>query len=359
MLIKKLLLFSSSLLLAEAQELVPVVSKNISRTVELPAELLPFLTVPIHARVSGYIQRVLVDRGSMVKPGQLLIELSAPEMQAQLAEQQAKIDAAESERVQAEANLAALQSTAERLRKAAQTPGAIAANELVQADKQVEAAQATVHSREQAKRSAEAAAQSIKEMEAYLKITAPFFGVVTERLAHPGALVGPNTAEPLLVIQQISRLRLVVPVPEADAGGIVKGAHVEFHTPAYPDRTYSGRVARLSHSLDSKTRTMSVELDVINRDGSLSPGMYPTVKWPVTSSHQKLLVPKTSVVTTTERTFVIRNQKGRAEWVDVKKGAPEGDLVEVQGNLHAGQKIVKRATDELREGAPLTTRKQS
>ena len=330
-----------------------MVSKKVSRTIELPAELQPYLTVPIHARVSGYVLRVLVDRGSVVKPGQLLIELSAPEMQAQIAEQQAKIDAAESERVQAEANLSALQSTADRLKKAAQTPGAIAGNELVQAEKQVEAAQAVVRSRQQGERSAEAAAQSLKDIQEYLKISAPFAGIVTERLVHPGALVGPNLQEPLLVIQQIARLRLVVPVPEAAAGGIVKGARVEFHVPTYPERTYTGTVARVSHSLDSKTRAMAVELDVLNRDGSLSPGMYPSVKWPAGSGHATLLVPKTSVVTTTERTFVIRNQNGRAEWVDVKKGASDGDLIEVRGNLHPGDKIVRRATDELRDGSSM------
>jgi hypothetical protein len=92
---------------------------------------------------------------------------------------------------------------------------------------------------------------------------------------------------------------------------------------------------------------------VSNRDGSLAPGMYPTVKWPVRRARPALFVPKTAVVTTTERTFVVRDRSGRAEWVDVKKGAPEGDLVEVIGSLKAGDMIVKRATDELRDGAPL------
>jgi membrane fusion protein, multidrug efflux system len=98
---------------------------------------------------------------------------------------------------------------------------------------------------------------------------------------------------------------------------------------------------------------MPVELDVANRDGSLAPGMYPTVKWPVRRAHPALFVPKTAVVTTTERIFVVRDRSGRAEWVDVKKGASEGDLVEVIGNLKAGDLIVKRATDELRDGATL------
>ncbi len=96
---------------------------------------------------------------------------------------------------------------------------------------------------------------------------------------------------------------------------------------------------------------MAVELDVMNRDGSLAPGMYPTVKWPVRRARPSLFVPKTSVVTTTERTFVIRDQDGHAEWVDVKKGVTDGDLVEVIGNLKAGDKVVRRATDEIRPGA--------
>src|SRR5258705_2307474 len=104
---------------------------------------------------------------------------------------------------------------------------------------------------------------------------------------------------------------------------------------------------------------MAVELDVFNRDGSLAPGMYPSIKWPVRRSRPSLYVPKTSVVTTTERTFVIRDQSGHAEWVDVKKGAAEGDLMEVIGNLKPGDSLVRRATDEIRDGAPIQPSKQA
>jgi len=92
---------------------------------------------------------------------------------------------------------------------------------------------------------------------------------------------------------------------------------------------------------------------VMNRDGSLAPGMYPAVKWPVRRAQPSLFVPKTSVVTTTERTFVIRDENGRAEWVDVRKGVSEGDLAEVLGNLKPGDKVLRRATDEIRDGAPI------
>lgn len=334
-------------------DLATVVSKTVERTIELPGELQPFLGVSIHARVASYVERVLVDRGSVVKKGQLLAELSAPEMKARIAEAQAKVEVAESDRLQAEAQLAAARSTTERLEKASETPGVVAGNELVQARKQVEAAQAGVRSREEAKRAAQSTVQAEKEFEAYLRITAPFDGTVTERLIHPGALVGPPTDPALLVIEQISRLRLVVPVPEEDVGGTVRGAMVAFRVPAHPERSYSGKIARIAHSLDQKTRSMAVELDVFNRDGSLSPGMYPAVKWPVRRSHPALVVPKTSVVTTTERTFVIRAKNGRAEWVDVKKGAADGDLIEVTGNIQAGDKVVRRGTDEIRDGSDL------
>lgn len=337
----------------QSSELVPVVSKPVSRTVELPGEFLPFLSVSLHARVPGYVDRVLVDRGSIVNEGELLMELSAPEMTAQIAEAESKVRASEADRLQAEAQLAAAQSTYERMKKAADTPGAIAGNELILAEKQMDAAKALLHSRQQASRAAEAAVRSVKDLQAYLKISAPFAGVVTDRMVHPGALVGPGNDVALLVIQQISHLRLVVAVPEENVSGIVSGASVQFQVPAWPERTYSGRIARVSHALDQKTRTMAVELDVMNHEKSLAPGMYPTVKWPVRRSRASLFVPKTSMVTTTERTFVIRDQNGRAEWVDVKKGISEGDLVEVIGNLKGGDRVVRRATDETRDGASI------
>ena len=337
---------------AQQSAMVAVVSRPVSRTIDLPGEFLPYLNVSLHAKIAGYVESIRVDRGSVVKQGEVIAELSAPELKAQIAEAESKVLAAESERVQAEAQLAAAQSTYDRLQEAAKTAGAVAGNELIVAQKQVEAAQAVVRARKQSSDAARAQAQSQKDLEAYLRITAPFDGVVTERLAHPGALVGPST-DAVVVIQQVSRLRLVVGVPEEDLGGLVHGASVSFRVPAYPDRVYNGTVARVAHALDSKTRTEPVELDVANRDGALAPGMYSTVKWPVRSGRAALLVPRTAVVSTSERTFVIRARDGKAEWVDVKKGAPDADLIEVQGNLRAGDQVLRRGSDEVHEGAVL------
>jgi RND family efflux transporter MFP subunit len=338
---------------AQTGDLAPVISKPVSRTIDLPAEIWPYMIVSLHAKVPGYVERVLVDRGSIVKEGDLLVSLTAPEMDAQIAEADSRFQVTEADRLQAEAQLAAVESTYARTQEAAKTPGAVAGNDLTLAQKQVEAAEAVVRSRQRASAAAQSAVDAKKAMLAYLKIAAPFDGVVTDRLVHPGALVGPADDVALLVIQQIAHLRLIVPLPEEYVGSIIRGGNVEFTVPAYPRRIYSGKIARVADALDPKTRTMPVELDVMNHDGSLAPGMYSGVKWPVHSQGAELWVPKTSVVTTTERTFVIRGRGGHAEWVDVKKGVAEGDLVEVMGNLKAGDMVVRRATDEMRDGTPL------
>ena len=338
---------------AQPVQVVPVRSQSVERTTVLPGEIVPYQKVALHARANGYVERVLVDRGSVVRQGQLLVSLSAPELIAQTAEAESRVASAESAKAEAEARLAGLQATLERLMKAAETPGAIAGNELVQAEKSVQAAQASVRSAESAVRAARAAVRATKQSEAYLRVTAPFAGVITERFVHPGALVGPGSgsAGALLELEQVSRLRLVVAVPETETGSVRRGARVQFRVPAFPGRSFTGVVARVDRSLDPKTRTMPVELDVTNSRNELSPGMYAEVSWPSGGAAQSLLVPPTAVVTTTEHTFVIRVQNGRANWVDVRKGKMAGDAIEVLGPLMPGDLVVRRATDEIRNGA--------
>jgi RND family efflux transporter MFP subunit len=338
---------------AQAQqsvEAVRVISRSMERTLVLPGEISSYLAVELRARVNGFVDKVNVDRGSTVKEGQTLVTLVAPELAAQVAESENKVRMAESQISEARARLMADQSTYERLKAAAATPGAVAANELVAAQQAMEADRARVQSFEDSLRGARAAVQALKDLEAYLTVSAPFDGIITERLVHPGALVGPAAGPTLLRLEQNSRLRLVVAVPEADVGGTVSDARVQFTVSAYPGETFSGVVARIAHSLDQKTRTMPVELDVSNPKLRLAPGMYARVQWPVRTGRAVLLVPATSIVTTNERQFVIRIRDGIVEWVNVKRGATSGDLVEVLGPLNPGDLIVRRGTDELREG---------
>jgi membrane fusion protein, multidrug efflux system len=341
-------------------DVVSVISRTVERSLRLPGDLLPYEHVDLHARVAGFVNVVNVDRGSIVKKGQLLVVLSAPELAAQRAEAEAKATGAESQLAEAQAKLASAEATFGRLKEAAATPGAVAGNELVVAEKTVDAAKAAVRAQENSGTAAKAAVRAIADLESYLKVSAPFDGTVTERLVHPGALVGPGSgAMPLLRIEHNTRLRLVIPVPEAATAGIATGASVPFSVPAYPGQTFSGRVARISRSVDPKTRTMPVELEVANANRKLAPGMYADVKWPDRRRGPSLLVPPSAIAVTTERTFVIRVRDGRAEYVNISRGTPAGDLVEVFGPLNAGDEIVRRASDEIREGALLQVRKSS
>ena len=307
---------------------VAVVLQRLDETARLPGELHPYLSVDLYPKVTGILQWIGVDRGSQVKRGQVLVRLAAPELSAQRAE--------------AEAKLRADAITYERLTAAAGTPGVVAPNDLEIAKRTVEADRARV--------------RSLKEMEEYLVITAPFDGVITTRHVHPGALVGPaggggaGANPPLVRLEHIAHLRLMVPVPEPYTGDVELGQAVKFSVPAFPGETFQGMITRVARSVDMRTRTMPVEMDVENASGLLAPGMFPEVEWPVQRSKPTLFVPAKAVVTTTELTFVIRVRQETVEWVKVQKGQAVEDLIEVFGDLHAGDEVVGRGTDELRPG---------
>jgi membrane fusion protein, multidrug efflux system len=331
--------------------LVKVESHSASRTIPLTAEGLPDLQTYIEARVPGYVEQVLVDRGSVVHRGEVLLQLSAPEMRSETNASESMLRQAEAEEAEAKAQAAAVASTYARLEEAAKTPGAVAGNELVQAEKQKDAADSLLLSRTAAVRAAKARMVASGEMESYLRVRAPFDGTITDRFVHPGMMVDSNGHTPLLRVQQTTHLRLAVPVPESYVGAIVKGKSVSFQVPAHPGKSYTGKIARVANALDPQSRTMMVELDVSG--DTLAPGMYPTVDWPVGSKDTDLFVPSTSVVTTTERTFVIAAVNGHAHWIDVHRGTTAGEQVAIRGPIADGQLVVRRATDEIREGMPL------
>jgi membrane fusion protein, multidrug efflux system len=345
-------------------EVVKVASKKLSLTTRLPGELQAYEVVAVFPKVTAYVDSISVDRGSHVRTGQLMARLVAPEVAAQRAEAQSRLQAAEAQRAESEAKLASDESTYERLRTASATPGVVAGNDLEIAQRAVDADRARVEASRESAEAAKSALKSITEIEEYLQVRAPFDGVVTERNVHPGSLVGPapggsGVAVPMVRVEKTARLRLVVPVPEKYAEGIDVGTKVAFSVPAYPGQTFAGTIARVAHSVDVKTRTMPVELDVNNAAGRLSSGMFPEVLWPVRRSEPTLFVPTSAVARTTEATFVIRIRNGNAEWVNVETGELDGKLVEVFGNLYEGDEVAVRGTDELRPGSRVVTKRSS
>ncbi len=336
-----------------------VVEKPLDVQLSLPGELMAYQSVAIFPRVSGFVKTVQVDRGSSVRAGDLLATLEAPELVAQRSEAQSKLQAAEAQLASAQSKADADRGTADKLKAASATPGVVAGNDVVVAEKAAEASRNLVDASRQTVEAARQAAMAIREMEGYLRLTAPFTGVVTERNVHPGALVGPGGgagSTPMLRLVENSRLRLVVPVPEAYTAEMARGTTIPFTVSAYPGQTWSGTIARIAHAVDVTTRTMAVELDVTNSDGRLSPGTFCQVRWPLRRTAPSLFVPTASVANTTDRTFVIRIRGGKTEWVTVKTGVTSGPLVEIFGDLKAGDEVAGRGTDELRPDTAVRAR---
>jgi len=358
-----------------------VVSQTVNKDLRLPGELRAYQNVAIYPKVQGFVESLSVDRGSIVRRGQLLVRMSAPELASHTSEAEARVRGAQQQRLEmesrvqsvreqraeAEAKLDADDGTYRRLKAASATPGVVAENDVdvargvVEGDKariralaeNEKAARSVVQSQLQNERATRAAANSVRDIEAYLKITAPFDGVITERNVDKGSLAGPSvgpSSPPMLRLQQISRLRLVISVPEADVSGVTTGARIKFTVPAFPGEDFFGVLERISHTLDEKTRTMPVELDVLNDSARLAPGMFPEVSWPATRPRPSLFVPASAIATTTDRVFVVRIRNGTTEWVDVKRGMSMGDLVEVFGDLQENDVVAMRGTDELRSG---------
>ena len=337
-----------------------MLSRKLDTTVRLPAQLTPYEVVDVYPKVTGFVQLIKVDRGSKVKGGEHIAQLQAPELLAQRAEAESKYQSAESQLAAGQAKLVADRATYQRMSAAAKTPGVVAMNDLEVAEKAAQADEANVSSLQKSAQAGQAALRAVTQLEAYLRITAPFEGQVTTRYVHPGALVGPaggpGAMTPIVQIQTLTRHRLVVPVPEYDAAGIPAGTEVSFTVPSFPGRIFKAPIARISHAVDIKTRTMPVELDVRDPRAELAPGAFCEVSWPVRRAYPTLFVPSTAVASDLERTFVIRVRDSRAEWVDVKTGETSGNLIEVFGNLQEGDEVAVRGTDQLRPGAEVTPR---
>jgi membrane fusion protein, multidrug efflux system len=339
---------------AQTVEVIPVASQKLSTIFTLPAQLLPFETVDIYPKVTGFMDMIRVDRGSRVHKGELIIRLSAPELVAQRAQAESGLRAAESQLTTAQAKLASDKGTYMHLASAAKTPGVVAENDVMVASQTASADQGLVQSAENNVGAARETLRSVTQLESYLNIYAPFDGIITTRNLHPGALVGPASGQsgtmPIVQIVDTGHLRLVVPVPEAYVGYMQAGQQVAFTVPTYPGQTFHAPIARISHNVDLNTRTMAVELDVRSADGRLSPGNFSNVQWPVHRATPSMFVPVSAVTNDQQRTFVERVRNGKAEWVDVVPGLSVSGNIEVFGDLKPEDEVIRNATDAIRPG---------
>jgi membrane fusion protein (multidrug efflux system) len=323
-------------------QIVPVTKGRLSSNITIPGELIPYQQVDLYAKTNSYVKKLLVDIGSEVKQGQLLAVLEAPEINSQLAAAQSRIK-------QFEAIYFASKATYDRLVSTSKTPGTVSQNDLEQAEAKKNADEANI----------DAAKSGLKEVSAnlaYLEIRAPFDGVITSRNVNLGAYVGPGgkSTDPLFTVQDQGRLRLVVSVPEVYTGALSYKSEVNFTVRALPSEKFTAQVKRIAGALDEKLRAERLEMDVYNKDKKLLPHMFAEVSLPLPAGDSTYVVPKTAVATSTEKVFVIKVVDHKAVWVDVKKGLSNGDSIEIfGGDLKPDDKLVKAASDEIRNGSTL------
>ena len=352
----------------------------------IPGELMAFRNVELHAKVKGFVEKMLVDRGSVVKKGQLLVKLSAPELEANvreaksrlmsakagLAESKAKVSSQQENVIEAQAIVDRDTDEYKRLVEAAKVPGAVAGQEVDIAEKNMQSSKAHVsqaHSKLVAAKAnlevekgkigaAEQEYQSVQSLEQYLYVKAPFDGVITDRLVHEGSLAGTKSSGCLLRIQQISPLRLVVYVPEDAVSGLEVGADIDFSVHTFPGKVFCGRLARIGEAVKSDTRTMAIELDVPNKEGALKPGMFANINLPECRHYQTKFVPASSIASTLDREFVSVVRNGKVKNINVTRGKKEGDLLEVFGELRKDDEVIIEASDDIKDGTPVKVRRE-
>ena len=361
---------------------VRVERRPLGNSLTIAGEFKPFQDVEVHAKVAGYIRNINVDVGDHVKEGQVLAVLEVPELAAELSGADAAVRRSEEEirRAQSDVNRAqsahaASHSGYARLKQASDArAGLVAQQEIddaqakdLEAEAQVSSAEAQLSAARQQLEMAQANQKQYNALANYSRITAPFAGVITARLADTGALIQGGTSAssgvgPVVRLAEVSKLRLVVPVPESAASQIHLGDPVKAHIQAL-NQDFEGKVSRFSDSLERQTRTMETEIDFANKDGRLIPGMYAEATLSLAKNAQELCVPLEAVArNNNEASVLIVNKNNEIEerkiklgfegeaYVQVLAGVAEGDRVVIGGRsqFHPGQKVQPKDVSDKR-----------
>ncbi|WP_410879852.1 efflux RND transporter periplasmic adaptor subunit [Myroides sp. DW712] len=314
-------------------ETVVMEKSNPVVSLQLPGELRANQRTELVAKVNSYVTDLRVDIGDLVKKGQVLMVLEAPEIQAQVAHAQAKWKAQE-------ALYISTKSTYDRTLKANETVGAIAPDYL----EQVTAKMLVDKAQLAATRSAYEEMQNIDE---YLVIRAPFDGVITDRQVDKGAYVGPMTKLPLLIVEDVHRLRLNLSIAEANTPYIKEGDTVKFKVRTLPQKEFTGVITRKAGSLDLKLRAEQIQADINNNEQLLKSNMIADVTLQLKRDEPSFFVPKSAVVDSNLGIYVIEVRAGVAYHIKVVKGRVMPMMVEVFGDLTPGMHLLKRGTEEI------------
>lgn len=348
---------------------------DLTRELDVAAEFRPFQEVEVHAKVAGYLKSIAVDVGDHVAAGQVVAVLEVPEYAEELAhatatERRTELDVvrSRSEVKRTEATYLMRKVAYERLQAVSKArPNLVAQQEVDssaaqyrEAEGQWESAKAALAATEQQVNVSSATKERVRTMMNYLKITAPFAGVVTKRYAHPGAMIQAGTASqtqamPVVRISQIHRLRLVLPVPESAVSRVKLGGAVEVRVDAL-QQVFQGRVARFNDRLDAATRTMETEVDIDNRTGVILPGMFGTATIVLETRAEALAVPVQAVSGHATKPAVMVVKGGVLEERTVTLGMETPGLVEILTGVGEGELVVTGNRSGLKAGRKVETK---
>ncbi len=319
------------------------------RSIEFPGDLVGFYETALHSKVTGYLQRITVDKGDWVKAGQVLATIEVPELHSNLAN--------------AQANLQIARITYDRLRKVQQSDARLISQQ------DVDIAFAKFEQ-------AQASARTLQTMVNYTQIVAPFSGVITGRFADPGALIragggdfgvneisgslSPGATEgsgghregggPVLTMAQVDTLRVYVYVPEQVCSLVARGTPASLRFDEFPDRVFKGAVTRFANSLDLATRTMMTEIDIDNRSHRLYPRMYAHVTLDLARNPNAIRLPVGALGGSGAGSFVLVVKDGRLVKTRVSTGINDGRYVEITSGLRGSELVVADLSPALNAG---------
>ncbi len=312
-----------------------------AQTLLLPGNLEPWQAAALYARVTGYLEVVLVDIGDEVRQGDVLARILMPEMQAELRREEARL-----EKERAELRLARLTRT--RLQKLREKESAA----IPQQDVDIAVANEAMSAAEVAVAEAEVA--RLKTLSGFAVLCAPFSGRIVRRVLHPGALVREGTssgAQPVLELARTDPLRLAFEVPEDLVPRVHRGEPVKIRIDAFPGMEIDGVVARTQGALDETTRSMRAEVDLSNKDRKFQPGMYASVRLQTEPLAGAWTIPSRAVRGGGADRFVLVATDGVLRRQPVTVASDDGRIATVVAGVSSNDQIVVAGSPMAREGA--------
>ena len=319
--------------------------------VSLPGTTLAFEAANIYARASGYVLKRYVDIGDHVKAGQLLAEITAPEVEAQVAQYQNSLQQAQATQRQNEAQRASTQVTSKRISVLAKEGWAT--QEL--GDTDWYNYQAQHHATTAAQYNAAAIEQQLKyynQQKIYQQVVAPFDGVITQRNIDVGSLITADAAggTSMYSMTHSDVIRVWVYVPQDDAFGVSPGVEAVIRVPSMPSLTFHGKVTRIADALQPGTRTLLTEVDIPNPEGALQPGVYCTVELKIPRKSPALIVPASTIIFNQNGMQVAVVENGVAHLHKIAITTDYGTEVEVSEGVKAGDQVILQPPVNLADG---------